>query len=286
MKEKISIIIPICGGLEYLEKTIPEIINLNYSNYEVIIADNSPNNKLVKYLKKYDIKYIKTIPKSKTIAANQAAKIAKGTFLLFLDADALIKDKDILKKLIQKIKKDVQVCFSIRFSNINGKYEGLGGRLLIPSREIRNLFLGCKKKSEKEILDYPQGFAFFLKKEVWEEIGGYDEKIPFGCEEIDIGFKLKQKKIKCYLFEETKLLDIGIPQGQMEKGTDTLLDSKKFGLRISGKIFVLKKYYSNLDLIIIIPLLFFYHLLISIRKTVLTKNFDYIKQVIKSYFKY
>jgi len=170
------------------------------------------------------------------------------------------------------------------FKSADNKYEGLGGKLLIPSRKIKNIFF--KNKGEKEQLDYPQGFSFFLKKDVWEKIGGYDEKIPFGCEEIDIGFKLKLHKIGCRLFKETNLVDLGIPQGQIKSiFNDYISSPKKFGLMIYGKGYFLKKYYSMFDFILVIFALFFLHLFLSIKKAAVNKDIDYITQFVKSYYK-
>lgn len=283
-EEFISIIIPVCGGLKYLKKTIPKLTKLNYSNYEVIVADNSKDNTISKYLERENVNYIRTVPGSKTIAANNAVKFSKGKYLLFLDADAFVQDKNILKNLNFEIRKNINVCYSIAFKNINGEYFGNGGKLFMPSRIIKELFKN-KSNYDKKLIDYPQGFAFFLKKDVWKDIGGYDETIPFGCEEIDIGFKLKSKNIKCNSYNNIVLLDLGIPQGKIKSDLDSLeLDSEKFGQMIFGKIYFLKKYYSVFDFYITILFLFLIHLFLTIKKTWVNGGFKYIKQLFKAYF--
>ena len=284
--EKISIIIPTCTGLNCLSKIIFNIIDLNYQNFEIIIADNSPfiTTSFPSYLKNRLIKYIKSTPYSKTMAINNAVKTATGIFLLFLDSDVLVKDKNVLMKLVNEIKKNERTCFSIKFKNIDNKYEGLGGKLFIPSREFKNIFFK-KNQGNKDLLDYPQGFAFFLKKEIWDKIGGYDELIPFGCEELDIGFKLKLEKVRCILFKKTDFIDLGVPQGKsLNTSNDYFSGPQKNSLMIYGKWYFIKKYYSKFDFILVISALFFFQMFLSLKKSIIHKNTNYIKQFFLTYF--
>ena len=38
-----------------------------------------------------------------------------------------------------------------------------------------------------------------MSKILWDDIKGYDESIPFGCEEMDLGFKIKKHNSSSHL---------------------------------------------------------------------------------------
>jgi len=284
-KEKISIIITVANGAGYVKKTLPALLGLDYPDFEIIIADNGLNTDLPEYLEKngYDkVIYLRSKPFSKTVASNRGASEAKGKFLLFLDADALVSDKNILSKINSLLTLKGQTCFSIGFMNTNKSYIGKGGRLFIPSRFLRELF---RIKNDNLRLDYPQGFAFFITKTVWDKIGGYDEKISFGCEEMDIGFKLRTIKASCQLCDDISITDIGIPQGEIDLKKNMNSEVDKYGKMIYGKVFFINKHYSLFDKVIILPLLFLKHLMSASFKSFNYKNSGFLKAVLAAYFR-
>jgi cellulose synthase/poly-beta-1,6-N-acetylglucosamine synthase-like glycosyltransferase len=279
--KKISIIIPISDGLIFLKKTLPAILRLDYPNYEVFVADNGCNKEVGEFIKKYQqVKYIKTKPNSKTIASNVAAQKASGDFLFFLDVDALINDEKLLSKLISLSSEDV--CYAVKYKNIHTGKFGRGGKLFLFTRFLKNFFI---KREGNNLIDYPHGIAFFISKRLWSEIGGYDEKISFGCEEIDLGFKIKKSGAICKLFEDSFIIDLGNPQGRVINNKRKIyFSSQKSYLMIRGKLLFIKKYYSFLDRIVAISWLLPIHLIFSIINSFKTKNSQYFLGVLNAYF--
>lgn len=108
MEPKISLIIPVYGTEEYLERCIKSVIDQNYHNLEIIVVnDCSPGNaeELIHKLKKEDLR-IKYIKHDQNLGLFQAritgAKEATGNYIAFLDSDDYVAF-DFYYNLVKKI---------------------------------------------------------------------------------------------------------------------------------------------------------------------------------------
>ena len=113
--DKISVIIPYHKKISFIKKSLNSVLNQTYPNKEIIIIfddDNQEELKKIKSLIKRKQR-IKLIVNSRNLGAglsrNKAAKVAKGKYLAFLDADDFWKNNklsyqiSIMKKLNIKI---------------------------------------------------------------------------------------------------------------------------------------------------------------------------------------
>ncbi|MBN1384725.1 MAG: glycosyltransferase [Elusimicrobia bacterium] len=124
-------------------------------------------------------------------ARNFAIKKSKGSFLVFLDDDAAVKE-DFIDVLIKNTSKADAFC----------------GRILDPvnKQAFSRYFLNIEKKYLKRFdFRYFMGSSHVLKRSILEEIGSYDENFGagskfYGAEESDIFFRLlKQSKRVLYI---------------------------------------------------------------------------------------
>ncbi len=106
-KPFVSILIPAHNEAVVIEKTIDNIMQMDYPNYEVIVIDDRSSDDTAAVLdnicSKYtNLKYFsrtKDAFPGKSAVLNDALKIAKGDAILVFDADARVKP-DFLKELI------------------------------------------------------------------------------------------------------------------------------------------------------------------------------------------
>jgi len=91
---KYSIIIPTYNRPAFVDKLLSDIVSQNYdiSKVEVIIFDDSPNNDIVKVVKKYSkslhLHLIKVYnPVGSSVARNECITRANGDYAIFLDDD-------------------------------------------------------------------------------------------------------------------------------------------------------------------------------------------------------
>lgn len=101
----ISIIIPYYNCARYIEETLQSIEQQSYRNFEVILVNDGSHESDTKILEniiqeKSYIQYVYQNNKGVANARNTGGRLAKGKFLLFLDADDLLH-QEYLQKTIE-----------------------------------------------------------------------------------------------------------------------------------------------------------------------------------------
>jgi glycosyltransferase involved in cell wall biosynthesis len=170
---EISVIVPCYKQAEYLNECITSVIEQTFLNWEcIIINDDSPDNtetiSKIWCEKDTRIKYYKKINEGVSIARNYGIALAKGKYILPLDADDKI-GKQYMELALPyfKTNKNVKIvyCKAERFGEATGLWE-------LPEYSfetilVRNIIFNC---------------AFFYKSE-WERVGGYDKNMVEGWED-------------------------------------------------------------------------------------------------------
>ena len=192
---KISVLIPTYNRRDWLLKTLNCVGSQTYQNFEVIIVDASqPEDQLNDaelLLYSFQIKYLRygilgNVSKQRNIALKEAT----GDILLFLDDDVTF-DKNLFL--------NYQKLFS------GGKYEAISGLVETekfkrgsgPIRNLTNRFLDIGRENYQpcdfEIKSYVICTAnFALLRKVYEQVGGFDEKIYGVFDDVDYGFTLER----------------------------------------------------------------------------------------------
>ncbi len=112
-KPFVSVLIPAHNEQEVIEKTVENILEMDYEKFEVIVIDDRSNDNTAEKLKELEKKYDKVIAlirekdafPGKSAVLNDAMKIAKGEAILVFDADARVKP-DFLTQLVPHLEKD------------------------------------------------------------------------------------------------------------------------------------------------------------------------------------
>ena len=112
----VSIITPAYNAEKYIKDTIASVIAQTYTNWEMIIVDDSSNDNTNEIIKEYQQKEKKirliTLLKNQGVAnaRNIAIQNARGRYIAFLDSDD-IWEKEKLEKQINFMRKN-NVYFS------------------------------------------------------------------------------------------------------------------------------------------------------------------------------
>lgn len=174
IKNMVTIIIPTYNEVKNIKKFEKVLANIK-GNFEVIFTDGFSRDgtyDLISYPKIKEAKY-------RSNQMNAGAKYAKGDYLLFLHCDSFIGSDCV--NLIERSNLDAG-CFTLKFHPSNS------------SLKFIEFFSNLRVK-RKHIAFGDQGI--FIKREIFEKIGGYKE-IPLMEDyqlSMDIkesGYKLKQ----------------------------------------------------------------------------------------------
>jgi len=115
MKEpRVSVIMPVYNAEKYLESSIESILNQTFQDIEIICVDDGSTDdslNILRTFKEKDLR-IKILEQSNLyagIARNNAMKIAKGNYLIFLDSDDIFKSDMIEKAYKRAIDVDADI---------------------------------------------------------------------------------------------------------------------------------------------------------------------------------
>ena len=109
----ISIVIPLYNKRKTIKKTVESILSQTYSDLEVIVVDDGSTDGGYNEIKKFNgrIKYIKQEHQGANAARNNGARMARGKYLFFCDADIILRD-DALEILKEALDKNLDTSYS------------------------------------------------------------------------------------------------------------------------------------------------------------------------------
>lgn len=110
-----SVIIPTYNRCKSLQRALKSLMKLNFprNRYEVIVVDNNSNDDTPNVVEKFqnaglEVKYVKEIRLSFTVARHTGVKAASSPLLCYIDDDVTV-DKNWLASIVGVFKKDESV---------------------------------------------------------------------------------------------------------------------------------------------------------------------------------
>jgi len=203
---KVSIILPARNEEEFIGKCLDSLVKQDYENYEIIVIDDSSEDKTGEIISKYAKKYPKIIPVSarpkpdgwmgKNWACMEGYSKATGELLLFTDADTTHAENVITLAVshlnsfgldaLSAIPKMLTFDF---WTNIT---------LPMISTFLHTRFSALNVNNPAKKTGYFFGSFFILKKTTYQEIGTHEgvkqeiiEDGALGKKVKDAGYKMK-----------------------------------------------------------------------------------------------
>lgn len=189
----ISVIIPIYNPSATIGPALRALQNSNFTGkYEIILVDDGSKNlslvkRLVDWLHKKEIRIYEQIHKGPAAARNLGAKKAKGSILLFLDADVILEPQSLMQvsKVFSKDKK---------LTALNGIYakEPANPSFFTWYFSLFKYYQWVIRRKKRY-----SGFSTRLaaiKKNVFLQLGGFNEKYDSALvEDYEFGHRLGKK---------------------------------------------------------------------------------------------
>jgi len=192
---RISVLLPAYKEKDALEECVKRLYEVDYplDKIDLILLtekDDKETNEIVKKLKeKYPLKHVivedTKEPKGKPRALNQGLKYAEGEIVGVIDAEDLIS-KDLFKKVAYKIKEE-------GFDAVQGILDMANDYDGWKNLQFRGEYGYWYRRYLPALakVEFPVplgGTTNFIKKEVLEELGGWD---PYNLtEDFDLGLRL------------------------------------------------------------------------------------------------
>lgn len=206
----VSIIIPTKNKKHILEKCLNSVLQkTTYTPYEIIIVDNgSDEPATIEFLEELSkIEQIKVIyypvPFNFSRINNHALKHARGSVLLFLNNDTEVISPDWLEEMVSHIVKPEVGAVGAKLYYPNdtiqhaGVILGIGDVAGHAFRHFERNSTGYFARTMlTQELSAVTGACLMVKREVFEEVGGFDEQLAVAFNDVDLCIKIRQKGYK------------------------------------------------------------------------------------------
>ncbi len=178
------------------EKIIENLLN-NLKNFNVIVIENSNNEKFKSYLES-KFSNVKCILPGSNLGYGAALNIGFNKFkfknYLILNPDIEISNQKVFE-IYNKAESSKNISV-VAPSTVNKKGEIY----------VRHGFFKFKKKKSSEFNDlikahYVNGHAFLIKASVIEDVGNFDENFFMNFEEYDLFFRIYKKNYNIYVMK-------------------------------------------------------------------------------------
>lgn len=116
----VSIITPCYNSEEFIEETITSVLNQSHRFIDYIVVDDGSTDNSLKILDNYKdtVTIIEGAHNGACAARNKGAEIAKGDYLLFLDADDTL-DKNTIEVFLNEIKNQNSTLVACNWKRLN-----------------------------------------------------------------------------------------------------------------------------------------------------------------------
>lgn len=173
--------------------------NCQTNNFEIIVIDNASSDNSVKILEKEFTTRIKLIKNQVNLgfarANNRGAEKAIGRYLFFLNSDTLIKE-DILSPLENILNENPLVgIVAPQLINLDGSPQfGAYGSFPKIKTLIQKRFQQQLINNTGDIIspDWVSGAALIIKSDLFQELGGWDEKFFMYLEDVDLCYRAQK----------------------------------------------------------------------------------------------
>jgi len=202
MKDTVSIIIPSWNGLSFLKQCMDSIEKHTKWPFEVIVVDNNSQdgtrNFILNSNYKMDGQYIQNDKNMGfAIPNNQGAESAKGDFICFLNNDVIVTD-NWLTEMMNVFNEEKAVGMvgarlvhpgtgTIQHAGVERLSTGIPDHVHFKIRHDHPLVMERKKCFAVTAA------CAVMPKQLYLELGGFDEAYWCGWEDMDLCNKIKEK---------------------------------------------------------------------------------------------
>lgn len=228
-----SIIIVTWNAIGHLKNYLPSVVQTEYPDFEIIIADNASKDGSKAWVKSTfpDVK-IATFDKNYGYCGgnNRAVPFAEKDVLVFLNNDVRVEKNWLhgLNKLFEdpdvaaaqpKLLADKQPDH-FEYAGAAGGYIDKFGYPFCRGRMFEEVEKDEGQYDNQTELFWASGAALAIRKNLFQKTGGFDEDFEFHMEEIDLCWRLQNQGYKIGFAPDSVIYHLGggsLPMGSPRK---------------------------------------------------------------------
>jgi glycosyltransferase involved in cell wall biosynthesis len=211
----ISVIIPTYNRASFLKEAIQSVLNQDYFArdtsvpFEFLVIDDGSTDNTEEIVKSFrgKVKYHFKEHGGVSSARNLGLDLAGGEYIAFLDSDDLWKEEKIsIQMNFMSTFLEARICYTEEVWIRRGVF--------VNPKKIHRKYSGWIFDRILPLCLLSLSSAFF-RKDVFEEIGKFDEELP-ACEDYDFGIRLAQK-YPIYLLPKPLIIKRGGHSDQLSR---------------------------------------------------------------------
>jgi len=230
---RFSIIIVSWNALEHLKNYLPSVAATEYQDFEIILADNASTDGSKAWIESnYPQVKIATFDKNYGYCGgnNRAVPHATGDILLFLNNDVRVESDwldaiadcfadDNVAAVQPKMLSDEQPDY-FEYAGAAGGYLDRFGYPFCRGRIFDTMEKDTGQYDDQADILWASGAALAIRKEIFEQLAGFDEDFEFHMEEIDLCWRLWNTGYKVRFCPQSIVYHLGggsMPMGSPRK---------------------------------------------------------------------
>lgn len=181
----ISVILPVYNGEKYLRKTIDMLYESTYKDFELIIVDDASTDSTPDIIRDFSVDTLLVNERNRGphYSRNKAVRHANGGILVFIDADVVIRE-DTLEKVYR------------HFTDSSARDAVIGVYSLLSAKEnlctvYKNAWIRYSYLKSSDQANWFFTAIGAVRKDVWENVGGFDERFSLKAGGGDVVFGQK-----------------------------------------------------------------------------------------------
>jgi len=237
-KKDVSIVLVNYNTKEITSNCINSIFeNTKYVNFEIIVVDNNSSDGSVEYLKREFNGKIKLVESDVNLGfgggANIGIKESTGKYVLLLNTDTVILDntiKNMFDFMEGEENKDVAVIGVVLIDENGNALQSYGeflpfkvginefifkaflpkklNRAILKNEKVEEFKTGLFQNKRFVEVDYIIGADMFIRKDVIDEVGVFDERFFMYFEEADLQLRMKKRGYKIGLIKDGTIIHL------------------------------------------------------------------------------
>jgi polysaccharide pyruvyl transferase CsaB len=219
----VSIVVVTHNSAEFVRSCLRSIDSeTSYPNYEAIVVDNGSTDGTVEAIRECaagDARIrVQALPANLGFAAanNAGVREAKGEYIILLNADTLVTS-GWAGRLLRHLRRDPQIGLICPVTNFAGN-EAMIDTAYLSSGEMQAFAQELARENEGRALDIEVAplFCAMLRKALWSELGGLDERFEIGMfEDDDLSLQVRKRGLRVAAAEDCFVHHFG--QGSFAK---------------------------------------------------------------------
>jgi glycosyltransferase involved in cell wall biosynthesis len=193
----VTVVIPTYNYADFLREAVLSVLDQTFQDFEIIVVDGGSTDHTPSVIKEFPekVRYIYQENQGTMVARNTGIAAARGEYIAFLDADDLWLPAK-LEKQVALLRQHPEVGlvystiyqFESKSGAIVGEYPLANCRA---GHVLRDLYLACFVPSPTPL----------VRKEVLDDVGGFDERIRYGSEDWELWLRISAKYDLAYVPE-------------------------------------------------------------------------------------